>query len=334
MKKTLTIIALLLAVLLVISSCGATSSDLALYKTKQNGMAIYDYADAEESTLQDAGGSFGFTFDDMDYVVESESKVYNSNTANGNELTSVFEQRKIIYSSNFRIQTTEFDTAVSELDALCEKYGAYYESSNQYGTAERANRHSSYTVRVPVQNYKAFRTETGDIGVVVQSSENNRDVTENYFDTEARLASAKLREERLLEILKTADTLDNILLLEAELADVRYEIESFTGTLRKYDSLISYSTISIDIEEVIKPVEIKTAPRTFGQRISQATSTGFSDFSDGLQDIAVYISYNLPSIVIFIIFIVVVIIVLKTAISKSKNKRVARVEETNTEESK
>lgn len=326
MKKTFTIISLLLAVLLVISSCGATSSDMAIYKTKQNSGAIYDYADAEESYPQDAGGSFGFVSDDMDYVVtESESKSYN-----GSELTAL-EQRKIIYSSNFRIQTTEFDAAISELDALCEKYGAYYESSNQYGTAERANRHSSYSVRVPVQNYKAFRTETGNIGVVVQSSENNKDVSENYFDTEARLESAKLREERLLEILKTADSLDNILLLEAELADVRYEIESFSGTLRKYDSLISYSTISVDIEEVIKPVEIQTAPRTFGQRISQATSTGFTDFTDSLQDIAVDISYNLPSIIIFVIFVAVVIIVIKVSVAKFKKKRAVKAEESNTE---
>lgn len=324
MKKTSNVILVFIAAVVILTSCNAQQS------AKSDNAYLYDMMAPGESYNGQfdsvAEESLNFSNSTADY---KNSAYYETEDFDGydGKTGASFEQpqepqesRKIIYSSNFRIQTNEFDIAITALENLCEKYGAYYQSANCYGTAEKANRRGAYTVRIPVQNYKTFKEEAGSIGTVIQSSENNQDVTENYFDTEARLESAKLREERLLEILKTADSLDNILLLEAELADVRYEIESFSGKLRKYDSLISYSTIDFNIEEVIKPVEIKTAPKTFGQRITQALINGFEDFAEAMEDITVHLLYNLPSIIIFIVFIIIFIIVIKVLIKKIKYK--------------
>lgn len=340
MKKIFKTTLILFATIIILTGCNAQQ----LAKTDNYMLApgeSYDGAQfdvvAEESL--NFGQSYSDFKEDVYYEVEDFDE-YNSTNTTGSSLElpqEPQESRKIIYTSDYRIQTNEFDKAISALENLCEKYGAYYQSANCRGTAEKANRNGSYTVRVPVQNYNAFKEEAGSIGTVIQSSENNQDVTENYFDTEARLESAKLREERLLEILKTADTLDNVLLLEAELANVRYEIESFSGKLRKYDSLISYSTIDFNISEVIKPVEIQKAPETFGQRLSLALYNGFNDFGETIQDIAVELSYNLPSIIIFIVFVVVLIIVIKVIIKKIKIKvsNISKKElEENTEDKK
>ena len=152
------------------------------------------------------------------------------------------------------------------------------------------------------------------------SSENNDDVSEKYFDTEARLSSAKLREERLLDILSKAESLDNVLLLESELADVRYEIESLSGTLRRYDSLISYSTINIDLNEVIKPATVQPMPKTFGERISQAVSSGFRDFGNTMEDFAVELSYGLPEFILFVVFVFILVLVVRAIVRKCKKK--------------
>ncbi|MGL4736778.1 MAG: DUF4349 domain-containing protein, partial [Cellulosilyticaceae bacterium] len=45
-------------------------------------------------------------------------------------------------------------------------------------------------------------------------------------------------------------TLDELFKIEQELANVNYEIETLKGTLGKYDSLIDYSTIQINVSEV------------------------------------------------------------------------------------
>lgn len=324
MKKLYTITALLMAALMIFAGCSSKSLD---YVTEDqfSYFADADMEMAETEATRDYGGFDGNTGKGSynvsnSYSAEEPKEKAQSDSKTVAAGTSV--TRKIIYTSSFDIKTEEFDTAISALNELCEKYGAYFESSETYGTKENANRHGSYRVRVPVQNYNAFKNSAGDIGVIFRSSENNEDVTEKYFDTEARLASAKIREERLLAILATADSLDNVLLLEAELAEVRYEIESMSGTLRKYDSLVSYSTISINIQEVIEPVQVKVAPRTFGQRMGTALTDGFEDFTDFLEDFAVVISYNLPGIIIFIIIVVVVVFTIKSKVNKNRKSKV------------
>lgn len=319
MKKIYSITALALAFLLILASCGAknfATEDSSYMEMEQSlGTAIKNgfYADAAENEKIVYDGGYDYALE------ESPSEDVSLNTS--------LSQRKIIYTSSYKIQTEEFNSAKETLDALCKKYGAYYEEANISGTEEKANRRAYYTIRIPVENYFEFRNETGNIGVIVRSSENNRDVSEQYFDTEARLESAKLREERLLEILRTAKTLDDVLSLERELSDVRYEIESMSGTLRKYDSLISYSTITVEIEEVIEPVEIKKAPKTFGQRMGQAITGGFEDFIDMLEDLAVEITYSLPQIIIFVVFVLVIVVIIKKSIKKRKNKKTSIIKE-------
>ena len=319
MKKTVfSLLALIISVSTLLTGCGSKAYDRALPEsTMENGYTIYEDAIEEEPQSLNvkayASQSTGSTYESESYSIEVE-------TLSENFVPEAIADRKIIYSSSYSIHTTEFEKTVSALDALCQKYGAYYENSETYGTKENANRNGSFTVRVPVQNYNAFKSETGNIGVVVRSSENNRDVTENYIDTEARLASAKVREERLIAILEKADTLDDVLLLEAELADVRYEIESLSGSLRKYDSLISYSTISVNINEVIEPVEIKPIPKTFSQKISASVSDGFDDFSRDMEYLFLDVLYNLPGIIIFIVTIVIICVIIKIVIRKIKKK--------------
>lgn len=229
--------------------------------------------------------------------------------------------RKIIYSSSFNLETKEYDKSILKLEALCSQYGAWFENSNSRGTSEYANRYSYYTIRVPVENYKAFISEQSSVGVVISSSENNRDVTEQYTDVEARLASATLREERVLKILENADRLDDVLALERELSDIRYEIESYTGTLRKYDSLVSYATVTISISEVATITPTPPATLTFGERLAKGFKSGVENFIDGLEDFAVAFSYNFIGTIIWIVIIVVVVIIVRNKIKKHRAKK-------------
>ena len=304
-KKLITLSALTLSLLLVISSCGSKSYESMATDSVQNSYAeVY-----KETELDYDNGGFN------DYKAEEEST-----DGITNYVSEPSEPRKIIYTSSYTIETTEYDNSITNLEKLCAKYGAYYEKAESYGTKENANRNSNFVVRVPVENYNEFKGEAGNIGVITRSSENNRDVTEMYVDTEARLQSAKLREERLLEILAKADTLDDVLLLERELSDVRYEIESMSGSLRKYDSLISYSTIEIYIREVVEAIEIKPVPKTYGQKVLSSLMDGFDNFTRDVGYLFLDFLYNLPGIIIFVVTIVIFYVIIKKISRKNKNK--------------
>lgn len=329
-KRFLALVLISVLVLTLLASCSSYN------KSTRDGAALKEYVDYDYTYSTSTNGSFGTKLDyavteDMAFEPEapamdapaeyekSDSGISSSSNSN------VTAGRKIIYSSNFNLETKEFDKSIASLDALCLELGAWYESSNSYGTAERGNRNAYFTVRVPAENYRAFVSRQGSIGVVISSSENNRDVTEQYTDIEARLASATLREERVLKILENADLLDEVLTLERELADIRYEIEHLTGSLRKYDSQVSYSTVSISIAEVttVTPPAPKTL--TFTERLSKAFHEGLDNFKGGVENLVINASYNLIALIFWIVIILILVIFLIVKIKKLKKKHTQNI---------
>lgn len=319
MKKK--IISLTLAILTAITlcSCGAKNADfydvmVKEYETQDNGYEKPKYSmEAEEAA-------------DMEAVVRDD---YSGGMMSDTAASTTESQtaRKIIYTSSYEIRTKDYDASIITLNNLCAKYGAYFENASTYGGYDGVERRSNYTVRVPVQNYSAFVGEAGSIGVIVSSSQNNKDVTEQYFDTEARLESAEIREERVLEILKNSAKLDDVLALERELADIRYEIETYTGALRKLDSLVNYSTVTINLRETSEAVVPKTQVLTFGERVSRGFASGIENFISDIQDFIVELSYNFIGVIVFIVFVLVIVIIIVRANKKRKIRKAAKAAE-------
>ena len=59
----------------------------------------------------------------------------------------------------------------------------------------------------------------------------------------------------------------DIITIESAISDTEYEIESLSGTLRHYDALVDYATVSLTLSETYKLDENEGAPLTFGARI-------------------------------------------------------------------
>ena len=311
---------LLTAVLLfLLCSCGA--------KNVSDNSTMNYYSQTTGSTVFRDEAFDGGMMPEAEYEIQTEESKSKESPMSPVEtgIEAPQNTRKIIYSSWYNISTEEYDKSIAALDALCEKYGAYYENAETYGDkSEYSNRHASFTIRIPAQNYKQFISLTGTLGTVTGSGQNNQDVTERYFDTEARLESALLREERILEILKNASSLDDVLLLERELSDVRYEIENYQGTLKKYDSLISYSTATVRIDEVKKILPPDSQKQTLSQRMTASVNRGFDNFRSDLDDCLVSLSYNLPVIIfVWLPFILIAIVVVVIAKAKIRKKREA-----------
>lgn len=77
----------------------------------------------------------------------------------------------------------------------------------------------------------------------------DQDVTLHYVDLEARIRNAERQEERLLEILGKAETVEDILRVEQELARVRGQLEAMTAEFRYLSDQVDFSTISVSLKE-------------------------------------------------------------------------------------
>lgn len=208
---------------------------------------------------------------------------------------------KIIRTAEVTIQTLDFDRAVEALAALTEENGGYYESArvdsgSYYDSAPR--RSATYVVRVPRENFDAFHSGAEGVGHVYSYTENARDVGEEYYDTEARLETLETKRERLLELLEQADVMEDIIALEGALADVQYEIDQHTTTLRRYDSLIGYSTFTVYLNEVARIQEDPWTQEGFGARLLANLREGFAAFGDGVQSAVFWLARNLIAVVL------------------------------------
>ena len=272
MKRSLSLLlcALLLAGLL--TACGS-SSDSAAPESMNSGSAAADDAIMDE---------MGWAADTSD----SGTTAPTENTGGSAPL----DQAKIIRTATLEMETQAFDDAVAALDRLVEELGGYCESRSirQHSTYRSA----SFTVRVPAASFDAFLDQAGQAAHVTWQDESQDNVGESYYDLEARLATQRTKQERLLALLEEAATMEDIIDLENALSETELQIEYLTGSLRQYDSLISYSTITVSLQEVYRLSSDEEAPTTFSQRLGAAFAAGLSSGIEGLEDLAVGIARN------------------------------------------
>ena len=145
-------------------------------------------------------------------------------------------------------------------------------------------------------------------------SSSAENITEAYYDTDSRLKTAQIKLERLQELLSKADNMADIITIESAISDTEYEIESLSGTLRHYDALVDYATVSLTLSETYKLDENEGAPLTFGARIARAFTNGLRDTGVFLEDLAIGIANNL----VFLAVLAALAVVVVRAVRKKK----------------
>lgn len=311
-KSVLRASALVFAALFVLFSFASCSSGRTKSYDSVSKGDYYNYS--EEAVYSKAD----MAYEDYDYGYEMTEAEPSSSPKN------VSDTRKIIRTMSLSAETLDFDTSVNEIQSAVMGFGGYIESSNISGNnllSSGGHRHASFTLRIPAAKLDEFVSALGNGINIVTRYENSRDITDEYYDAAARLKSLETQEERLLSMLEGATELQYMLELEDHLASVRYQIESYYSTLQRYDSQVSMSTLSIDLDEVIKYQPPVTVPVTFGERISSAFRNSWEDFVEGCQDFSVDFVYAVPTLIVWAIIIFVIVMIIRAVVKKRKAKK-------------
>lgn len=334
MKKRNSVLALLLAFLLLFTACGASTESAA---KQEAPMAMPEAAPAPEAAPE-VGVEESMDMELADIATSSNS---GSDGAMSVEEVQTYAE-KIIYSGYVNMETTYFDDAVNALDRAVKEYGGFVQDSsvngwsrdNGDGTFTIMDRSAHYVVRVPAAKFDAFMALTEGIGNVTSSSRNAENVTSQYTDYEARLSSLNTQEERLLAMLEKTTDLDSLITLEARLSEVRYEIESIERNLRNLDQRLAYSTVTLDIQEVEIYTPTVTVQRTFGEKLSDAFSDGWNDFTRGIQRFIINLARSLPGLVLFVVIAGGAVLVFFKVRKRIRRKAEAKKQAANQEEQK
>lgn len=222
----------------------------------------------------------------------------------------VLRDAKMIRTANLEMETTAFDEAVEGLGRLTREMGGYYENSS-LRTGGSGYRWADYTIRVPAEKYEEFLSRAGALCNLTWRSESAENVTEAYYDTAGRLKTQQIKLERLQELLSRAEAMEDIITIESAISETEYQIESLSGTLRHYDALVDFATVTVNLQEVYKLSSVEEAPDSFGARIGSAFTNGWAAFTDGLENLAVGLAYSWTYLAVLAVILIVVIAALR-----------------------
>lgn len=236
--------------------------------------------------------------------------------------------RKLIKNVNLSVETETFEELLATITEKTESFSGYieesytYNGSNYYG---RGTRNASMTVRIPAQQLDAFLSSVSEVSNVISRNDSVSDVTLQYVDMESHKKALTAEQDRLLELLEQAESVEDIITIESRLSDVRYQIESMESQLRTLQNQVSYSTVYLDIQEVEKltPVEEQTR----GEMIREGFVDSLYGVGNGLLDFGTAVIIDLPYLVVWAAVILLVILIIRLLRKHRKNKEQKKMQE-------
>lgn len=158
--------------------------------------------------------------------------------------------RKIIYSANVELVVENFEGVPERVAALVKQYDGYIADSSIAG-ASGASRRATWKLRVPVEKFESFVASAKALGELVRAGTSSADVSEEYYDVEARIRNKTKEEQRLIALLEDRPgKLEDVIAIERELSRVREEIERMQGRMRVLTDLTSLTTVTLTIAEI------------------------------------------------------------------------------------
>ncbi|MDY4221755.1 MAG: DUF4349 domain-containing protein [Candidatus Faecousia sp.] len=245
----------------------------------------------------------------------------NQKLATGSTTQALPQNRKWVITMNLTAETGDLDGALEAVMAQVSEMEGYVESQSVSGGSAGSGRHrfASLTIRVPADRVDRFVEEVSGLTNLVSSSRNVQDITLTYSDTEGRVTALKAEEARLLELMEQAETMTDLLEIEARLTEVRYQLENYASTLRLYDNQVDYATVSLYITEVEKytPAE----EQGFWQKIGSGLVESFENLAETMVDFLSWLIIDLPYLVLIGLLAWGIIAIAKRSLRKRKAKR-------------
>ena len=151
------------------------------------------------------------------------------------------QNRIIVHTATLALVVEEVASAIDGVAAVSDLYGGWVVRS------DRQSRHTgSISIRVPARSLDAAISDIEALGLETeQNSISSDDVTDEYVDSQSRLASMRAAERRLLSFLEAAQTIDEALAVEEQIRALQLQIEEIQGRLNYLSEVAAYSLINV-----------------------------------------------------------------------------------------
>ena len=339
MKKRISILLCVILATTLLAACASSGGGSANSTMSRVDMAMPAPSAEAPMAVTDsvyssgAGGSAGGYFettDDWDEggFYETERSLTGGEVLQVSATSAEAFVEKIIYSVYADIETIEFDETIDKVHALMQRYGAFIESSSISGVNYSSKMHgwmefryAHFSLRVPNENLDGITANLDNLGNVTHRNSHASNITSQFYDTQSRLNSLRVQEERLLDMLSKAVDVPELIMIEERLSDVRYQIESLTSTLKNWQNQVDFSTLTINIREVEEYTEPTLIHRTYWQQIGDGFMTSVRGVGRFFMDLFRWLIVSAPVLILLAIIGVVIFLITRRQIRKYAEKR-------------
>lgn len=229
----------LLALLLVLGGCSSTSGD----SSYAPGPAV----DAEAGDGADnAGGGQARSESQADAADDGSAGDSDAAIAEaGTQTEGPMMVRKVEVS----VLVEDVTAAATRIRATATGAGGWIASEEVVPRTDTRPGNASLVLRVPSADLDATVNSLGELGEVVSTRSSAEDVTAEYRDVEARVATLEAGAERLRELIAKAESVEAIAALERELSDREADLDALKARRKVLAQDVSLSTITVHLSE-------------------------------------------------------------------------------------
>ncbi len=238
---------------------------------------------------------------DFDNLTLRSAAVAEEGALGGEKIGTSAIDRKVIFTGFLEVEVNSPEEAQDWVLDYVQRMGGFVaESRRSLLSSDQVQ--IRMVLRIPATGFDNALAELSRLGKVTDKNLQGQDITEQYYDLETRLQTKIKQEERYLEILETAHSVEDVLKVERELGRIRTEIESMEGTMRYYKDRTDFATITISLKEPAKISVGGFTIRNIFKEIGEA-------FLRNVQRLLVFIGSLAPWLVLLAIIILVAVFV-------------------------
>jgi hypothetical protein len=179
-------------------------------------------------------------------------------TSGGGTLSGVTVERSVIAVADITLRSEDVAGAVDTVQSVALSLGGYVSGQDVSSSPDDPERsRATIVVRVPTAKLETAIDRMQDAGELVRVTSDARDVTEQVVDVDSRVESARASVERIRALLSQAQTLDDVVRIESELAQREADLEALLATQRSLADQTAMATLSVTL---LAPAAVEPPP--------------------------------------------------------------------------
>lgn len=330
MKRIAAAVVGLMCTISLLTGCGGSASGSSSARADSAPAMATEEAYEEEY----AAATYDEAYD-MAESGSSEEKSASDSPDVQPDQEAAFTEEKLVYTAYMTIQTLTFKESSDYVRGKITEFGGIIEEESTYDNNNRwyyyedknwGTLTTNLTVRIPSANYKAFLTSLeGAGGKIVNQSQSVQNITKRYNDQSILIESLKTQEERLLDMMEKAETVEDMIYIEQRLSEVQTELNQAKNVLSGMDTDVAYSTIHLTLEEVVR-YESRNVETTFGDRLMNTIEDSWDSFLGFLESFLFFLIYLFPMACLALIVFLIIFLIRKAYLKANPAKAAAAAE--------